>query len=191
MPQNKRGCIACSELHKVLFFELSVTVFLSEISQEPLNGFVPNSHGRRVWSLAWTSWRSRSPRTKKRHCPALSAACARFMIGKTSLASGLFWIWCNYLATCIFKRKQKNLKGPKICNVIGITTTMAGALAGYQQLANCSILSLLMQLTRCWCWSAMSSKLLSNKCENSLNYNNYYHCFMATTQHRLQYRHLS
>jgi len=22
---------------------------------EPLNGFAPNSHGRHVWSLAWTS----------------------------------------------------------------------------------------------------------------------------------------
>ena len=25
---------------------------MHEISREPLNGFAPNSHGRRVWSLA-------------------------------------------------------------------------------------------------------------------------------------------
>jgi len=28
---------------------------VNQISREPLNGFVPNSHGRRVWSLAQTS----------------------------------------------------------------------------------------------------------------------------------------
>jgi len=45
-----------SELHKVLFLVLSVTfLFVYEISWEPLNGFVPNSHGRRIWSLARTS----------------------------------------------------------------------------------------------------------------------------------------
>jgi len=30
-------------------------LFVYEISREPLNGFAPNSHGRRVWSLARTS----------------------------------------------------------------------------------------------------------------------------------------
>jgi len=30
-------------------------LFVYEISQEPLDGFAPNSHGRRVWFLAWTS----------------------------------------------------------------------------------------------------------------------------------------
>jgi len=46
-----------SELRKVLFLALSVCVllFAYEISREPLNGFAPNSHGRRVWSPAWTS----------------------------------------------------------------------------------------------------------------------------------------
>ena len=41
--------------------------------QEPLNGFAPNSHGRRVWSFPRTSWNvkvksqgSRSPGTKTR-----------------------------------------------------------------------------------------------------------------------------
>ena len=29
--------------------------FVYEISREPLNGFAPNSHGRRVWSLVRTS----------------------------------------------------------------------------------------------------------------------------------------
>jgi len=34
-------------------------LFVYEISQEPLNGFAPNSHGRRVWSLAGTSLKVR------------------------------------------------------------------------------------------------------------------------------------
>jgi len=44
---------ARSELRKVLFLAPSVCVFLFvyEMSQEPLNGFAPNSQGRRVWSL--------------------------------------------------------------------------------------------------------------------------------------------
>jgi len=32
-----------------------VFLFVYEISLEPLNGFAPNSQGRRVWSLAWAS----------------------------------------------------------------------------------------------------------------------------------------
>ena len=42
---------ARSELRKVLFLALSVTLFVYEISREPLNGFAPNSQGIRVWSL--------------------------------------------------------------------------------------------------------------------------------------------
>jgi len=47
-------CYVCfSELWKVLFFATSVCVFLFvyEVSRELLNGFAPNSHWRRVWSL--------------------------------------------------------------------------------------------------------------------------------------------
>jgi len=45
-----------SELRDVLFLALSVTfLFVYEISREPLNGFSPNSQGRRVWSTVWTS----------------------------------------------------------------------------------------------------------------------------------------
>ena len=42
-----------SELQNVLFLALSVCVFLFvyEIYREVLTGFVPYSHGRRVWSL--------------------------------------------------------------------------------------------------------------------------------------------
>jgi len=49
--------IARSELRKVLCLAVSVTFFffLYEISRERLNGFAPNSQGRRVWSLARTS----------------------------------------------------------------------------------------------------------------------------------------
>jgi len=45
-----------NELRKVLFLVLSVCgfLFVYEISPEPLNGFAPNSQGRRVWSLART-----------------------------------------------------------------------------------------------------------------------------------------
>ena len=48
---------ARSEMWKVLFLAPSVCVFLFvyEISPEPLNDFAPDSHGRRVLSLAWTS----------------------------------------------------------------------------------------------------------------------------------------
>jgi len=41
---------------KVLFLALSVTfLFVPHISWEPLNGFVPNSQGRCVWTLTRTS----------------------------------------------------------------------------------------------------------------------------------------
>ena len=43
---------------KVLFLVRSVTFlffFVCEISREPVNEFAPDSQGRRVWSLAWTS----------------------------------------------------------------------------------------------------------------------------------------
>ena len=73
---------------------LSVTfLFVHEISREPLNGFAPNSQGRRVWYLApmclnakVKGQRARSPGTKKRPFSALSASCVRFIFGKTSLA---------------------------------------------------------------------------------------------------------
>ena len=71
------ACAQClftarSELRKVLFLTPSMTfLFVYEISWEPLNGFAPNSQGRRVWSLARTSLnvkvkgqRLRSPGTK-------------------------------------------------------------------------------------------------------------------------------
>ena len=81
---------ARSEIWKVLFLALSACDFLYEIFREPLNGFAPNSHGRRVLSLARTSLKvkvgqkSRSPGTK-RHFSALSAGCVLFIFGKTSL----------------------------------------------------------------------------------------------------------
>jgi len=65
---------ARSELRKVLFLPPPVCEFfvcVYEISREPLNGFEPNSQGRRAWSLARKSLqvkvkdqRSRSPGTK-------------------------------------------------------------------------------------------------------------------------------
>ena len=63
---------ARTELQNVLFLAPSVCfLFVYEISREPLNGFAPYSHGRRVWPLARTSLkvrvevhRSRSPGTQ-------------------------------------------------------------------------------------------------------------------------------
>jgi len=62
-----------------------LVLFVCEISREPLNGFTPNSHGRRVQSLARTSLkvkvrgqRSRSPGTKTvffGHFGGLRAVC--------------------------------------------------------------------------------------------------------------------
>ena len=49
---------ARSELQKVLFLAPSVWfLFMYEISLEPLNGLAPNSHGRRVLSLAQVSFK--------------------------------------------------------------------------------------------------------------------------------------
>ena len=88
---------ARSEQRKVPFLAQSVCglfLFVYEIYQEPLNGFAPNSQGRRVWSLARSlkvnvkGQRPRSPGTKTSFS-ALSAASVRFMFGKTSLASSL------------------------------------------------------------------------------------------------------
>ena len=59
--------------------------FLSvdEISLQPLNGFAPNSHGRRFWFLARASLKvkvkGQGHQGQKRHFSALSAACVRFV----------------------------------------------------------------------------------------------------------------
>ena len=47
----------CQTLNFLNFWHHQSVVFLFvyEISREPLNGFVLNSHGRRVSSLTWTS----------------------------------------------------------------------------------------------------------------------------------------
>jgi len=65
------------------------------ISLEPLNGFATSSHERRDWSLDHRSdeFEGRGQRSKvkvtgtKTAFSALTAACVRFMFGKTSLAS--------------------------------------------------------------------------------------------------------
>jgi len=67
-----------------------------EISREPLNGFAPNSQGRRIWFLARTSLNVKvkgqgHEGQKNNIFPALSAACLRFMFGKTSLASSFLF----------------------------------------------------------------------------------------------------
>jgi len=68
------------------------------MSREPLNGFAPNSHGTRVWSLARTSLNLKVKvkgqrlkvmvtRDKKRHFPVIFRRPACGLFGKTSLAS--------------------------------------------------------------------------------------------------------
>jgi len=66
------------ELRKVLFLTPSVCRFLSvyEISGEPLNGFAPNSHRRRVCSLARMSLKVKVTGTKTE----FSAACLNFYV---------------------------------------------------------------------------------------------------------------
>ena len=76
----------------VLFLAPSVCALLFEyeISPELLNGFVPNSHRRRVWSLALTSLKvkvkGKGHQGQKWHFSALLAAYVWFMFSKTSLA---------------------------------------------------------------------------------------------------------
>jgi len=88
---------ARSELHKVLFLSLSVTfLFVYEISPEPLNGFVPNSQGRLVWSLAWTSLNVKV-RGQGHHSQKLAffgpfGSLHVVTFGKTSLARVLFFL---------------------------------------------------------------------------------------------------
>jgi len=58
-----------------------VFMFVYKISWEPLNRFAPNSHGRRILSLAPTSLKSMSPGTKKRHFwPFWRPACGLFLV---------------------------------------------------------------------------------------------------------------
>ena len=70
-------------------------LFVYGTSCEPLNGFAPNSHGRRVWSIAQTSLKvkvkikGQGHQGQKQHFSVLLAACMRFMFGKTSLASSI------------------------------------------------------------------------------------------------------
>ena len=88
-----RPCIvtARSELRKVVFGAVSLLfLFVYEISRESLNGFAPNSHGRRAWSLARMSLKAKvkgQGHQGQKAFLALSGACVRFMFGKTSLAS--------------------------------------------------------------------------------------------------------
>ena len=55
-----------SEPRQILFLAplLCGFLFVYEISWEPLNGFAPNSHGRHVWSLTWTSLKVKVTRGK-------------------------------------------------------------------------------------------------------------------------------
>jgi len=66
-------------------------LFVYEMPLELLNGFVPNSQRRRVWSFTWASLnvKVKVTRDKKRHFLAILAVCVRFVFGKISFASRL------------------------------------------------------------------------------------------------------
>ena len=88
-----------------VFFTLSVTfLFVHEISPEPLNGFAPNSQGRRIWLLARTSLnvkvKGQGHQGQKRRFSAPSSACVRFMFGKTSVASSFDFVLFKTVVTC-------------------------------------------------------------------------------------------
>jgi len=70
-----------------------LVLFVHEISWEPLNGFVPDTHGRCVWFLAWMSLnvkvKGQGHEGQMQHFLAIRRpACGLF--GKISLASS-FW----------------------------------------------------------------------------------------------------
>ena len=89
---------AVSKLWKGLFLVLSVCgfLFVYEISCEPLNEFAPNSHGRRIWSIARTSLKVKVTWDKKTAFFSPLGACVWFMFGKTSLASSLFCVIMSF-----------------------------------------------------------------------------------------------
>jgi len=79
---------------------------------ELLNGFAPNSHGRRVWFLARMSLRvqvkGQGHEGEKWYFSAYSAACMRIMFGKTSLAFSITFnffstVLSNWLGRTLFK----------------------------------------------------------------------------------------
>jgi len=72
---------ARSELRKVLFLAPSVCgfLFVYEISRKSLNGFAPNSHGRRVWSLAQTR-RSLKVKVKDQRLMSPERACSLCLV---------------------------------------------------------------------------------------------------------------
>jgi len=82
-----------------------------EISPELLNGFAPNSRGRRLWSLARTSLKvkvkDQGHQGQKRHFSALLADCMQFVFGKTSLAFSWLLIECRY-CECVWNDSQEN-----------------------------------------------------------------------------------
>jgi len=121
---------ARSELRKVLFFgAVSLCGFfvLHKTSPEPLNGFAPKSHGRRVWSLARkclkVKVKGQGHQGQKTAFLALSAACVRFMFGKTSLASSL---WSPYVigrpyifSSCDFYLSSSFFFFPRLISAVG------------------------------------------------------------------------
>jgi len=106
-------------------------LFVYEISLEQLTRFVPNSNGRRVWSLTRTHLKvkvkGQGHNRQKWYFLALLVACMQFMFGKTCLASSLNYIYLIVyvsqivkelikLASCVKYRFQCEKKRNHFCH---------------------------------------------------------------------------
>jgi len=95
-------CVIWSHLYRMQWtaegsvfgtMSLWIVLFVYEISREPLNGFATNSHGRH------NEFEGQGHQGQK-HLLDLSAACVRFVFGKTFLASSLLFVWVmNYTSS--------------------------------------------------------------------------------------------
>ena len=95
-----------------------------EVYREPLNGFAPNSHGRRVWCLARRSLKvkvkgqiSKSPGTKTAFFGPFGGLRA-VMFGKTSLASSFLHLIYPTWSPALYR--QRTVTSLQVCNAIKI-----------------------------------------------------------------------
>jgi len=67
---------------------------------EPLNGFAPNSHGRRVWSFARTNLKFKvkgQGHQGQNNTIGPFGGLRGFVFGETSLASSFWFFFANFL----------------------------------------------------------------------------------------------
>jgi len=106
---------AHSALRKVLFWHRQsvASVFVYEMSAEPLNGFLSDSDGIHVWSLARTSLKVKGQghQGQKRRFLALLVAYMRFMFGERSLASSFVYFFGVATVNVFLSVNQGNIAG--------------------------------------------------------------------------------